>query len=319
MTGPTSPVRIAYVGGVGRSGTTVLDRMLGGSPGAVSVGEIVHLWYRGVLDDETCGCGEAFHGCEFWRAVGHTAYGGWSVGLARRVLALKARCDRTRFVPALARPGLSRDVDAAATELLGVLVPLYQAIRQVSGATVVVDSNKHASYAYLLRRTGDLETGIVHVVRAVEGVAYSWQRAVARPETSDGRDMPTYSAGRVAGRWVAQNLLLDRLRASGDGLLVRYEDLVAEPSTEVRRIVEALGMPDADLGHVGDGWADLAPAHTVAGNPMRFRTGRLQLRPDDAWVTGLSGRDRALVRTLVRPVRHRYGYPLTAVRQARDA
>src|SRR5690348_4870275 len=48
---------VLYLGGLGRSGTAVLERVLGELPGACSVGELVYLWERGVLRGETCGCG----------------------------------------------------------------------------------------------------------------------------------------------------------------------------------------------------------------------------------------------------------------------
>ena len=67
--------RVLYLGGLGRSGTTVLERVLGELPGTCSVGELVHLWRRGVLDDETCGCGEPFSRCPFWSEVLRDAFG----------------------------------------------------------------------------------------------------------------------------------------------------------------------------------------------------------------------------------------------------
>ncbi len=69
---------VLYLGGLGRSGTTVLERVLGELPGVCSVGELVHLWRRGVLDGETCGCGRSFGSCPFWAEVGRVAFGGWS-------------------------------------------------------------------------------------------------------------------------------------------------------------------------------------------------------------------------------------------------
>lgn len=309
--------RVLFLGGVGRSGTTMLDRMVGGLPDAVSVGEVVHLWHRGVLEDERCGCGEPFSRCGFWQAVGQRAFGGWMPDLARHVIELRDRCDRTRFVPALRTPGRSSSVDAAVAEVAEVLDALYRAIAEVAGAQVVVDSSKHASYAYLLRRVPALDLRVVHVVRTVEGVTYSWQKQVARPETADGRDMPRYSPARVAVRWVAQNVLLERLVATGvPGLRVRYEDVVADPRGELTRIGDALGIEVGAMAHVGADWVDLAPAHTVAGNPMRFRTGRTELRSDDAWRGGLSRSHRGLVRAMTLPVAGRYGYAPTGRRAA---
>jgi hypothetical protein len=52
----------------------------------------------------------------------------------------------------------------------------------------------------------------------------------------------------------------------------------------------------------------LSPSHTVAGNPMRFRTGPTQLRRDDAWRTELPRGRRRLVTALTAPLLARYGY-----------
>ena len=40
---------VLYIGGMGRSGSTLVDRVLGQAPGVCSVGELVFLWERGVL------------------------------------------------------------------------------------------------------------------------------------------------------------------------------------------------------------------------------------------------------------------------------
>src|SRR4051812_48764894 len=69
--------KVLYVGGSGRSGTTLLDRMLGQVPGVWSTGELARVWDNGLRDNELCGCGEPFWECAFWREVGDAAFGGW--------------------------------------------------------------------------------------------------------------------------------------------------------------------------------------------------------------------------------------------------
>jgi hypothetical protein len=52
----------------------------------------------------------------------------------------------------------------------------------------------------------------------------------------------------------------------------------------------------------------LSPNHQVAGNPMRFRTGRVDIRADEAWRTGFGAARRRLVTALTLPLLARYGY-----------
>ena len=55
----TSDVNIAYVGGWGRSGSTLLTRMLAEVPGFTAVGELRDVFLRGIIQDRVCGCGTA--------------------------------------------------------------------------------------------------------------------------------------------------------------------------------------------------------------------------------------------------------------------
>src|SRR5947209_19958625 len=88
---PPVRVRVLYVGGCGRSGSTLLDRMLGQVPGVLAIGEVVHIWRRGVGEDQLCGCGKAFTDCEFWSEVGDVAFGGWGGFDVRSTLRVQRR------------------------------------------------------------------------------------------------------------------------------------------------------------------------------------------------------------------------------------
>ena len=50
-----TPVKVAFVSSWSRSGSTLLDLLLGRLPGFWSAGEIRYLWDRGLLEDQLCG------------------------------------------------------------------------------------------------------------------------------------------------------------------------------------------------------------------------------------------------------------------------
>jgi hypothetical protein len=307
--GADEPVRVLYIGGLGRSGSTLLERSLGELPDACPVGELVHLWERGLLLDELCGCGLAFSSCPFWSEVGRVAFGGWDQLDVRSVLDLKHSVDRTRFVPILLSPVLRRRRRQDLTEYNALYREVYRAVLQVSGRRFVVDSSKHASLAFCLRRSKDIRVRFLHVVRDSRGVAYSWSKAVRRPEAGNAY-MPTYSPARVALHWNTFNLLFWILRLLGEPVqMVRYEDFVAAPVDTIRCIARHAGSAGSEqLAHMQDFDVDLSLSHTVAGNPMRFRTGRIVIRPDDGWRTEMPRGRRRLVGLLTLPLRSAYGY-----------
>lgn len=304
---------VLYLGGLGRSGTTVLERVLGELPGACSVGELVHLWQRGVLDDEKCGCGHPFSECPFWNEVGARAFGGWERALAERMEWLRRRVDRTRFVPALiARPLLGRR-RAELREYVATITRLHRAIAEAGDGAVVIDSSKHSSLAFCLRTAPGLDLRVVHVVRDSRGVAYSWTKEVRRPESaSEDALMTRYSPTRSAALWMGHNVCFGLLRLLGTPTArLRYEDFVGAPGAALERLAGFAGLPahGGSWGGVLDGSSvTLSPSHTVAGNPMRFRTGKLQLRRDDAWRRELPRGQRWLVFALTLPLLARYGY-----------
>lgn len=311
-TSPPSPDRpvVVYLGGSGRSGSTLLERLLGAVDGVTTLGEVVHLPNRGLVGGESCACGLTLDHCPFWAPVGDRAFGGWTRVDGGAWRALQGRVDRNRHIPRLALPigaGFRRDL----TEHVRRLEALYLAAAAETGNGILVDSSKHASTAFALRHLRRVDVVFVHLVRDSRGVAYSWTKEVARPEVATGQAMPRYSPASSAAWWDAFNLMLASLALTGSPVhRLRYEDLLGDPSDALRAILTPTGLP---LERGWDGFltaegARLGPSHSVAGNPMRFRTGTIPLRRDDAWREHLPTRDRRVVTALTGPLLLAYGY-----------
>lgn len=304
--------RLVYVGGIGRSGSTLLEVLLGRLPGVCAIGEVVHLWQRNLLDDELCGCGEAFGGCGFWRAVGEEAFGGWQRLDPGEVLALKGSVDRLRHAPALLRAQPPARLAERITRYTALYDRLYAAVARVSGCPVVVDASKHGSLAACLRHRYPERLRVVHVVRDPRAVAYSWGKQTPRPgatATSLEQTMARYSPSRASVQWMAENAMFSTLARRGvPTLRVRYEDLAEEPDKEFREVAAFIGHRGAVPFGADALPAGSAKSHALSGNPMRFATGPLTVRLDATWQRGLARRDRATVSLLTGASRRRYGY-----------
>jgi hypothetical protein len=311
------PVRVLFIAGLGRSGSTLLDRVLGQVPGCCSIGEASQVW-KGLLAGTPCGCGRRPQECEFWSAVVEAGFGGWQRLDVPAALALQQRVDRTRYLPRLLAPRAAgrfgRDL-AAYAALLG---RLYAAVAAVAEARVVIDSGKHTSTAYLLRHVPGIAPRIVHLVRDSRGVAYSWTKAVKKSDLAGAPEMDRLPPGRSARGWLVHNLLLQLLPLTGRAThRLRYEDFVAAPEPRVAGLLRFAGLPaDGHRGLFSDArTVDLGrPDHTLAGNPVRFRRGPVPIRADEDWRHRLPTRDRALVGLLTAPLLLAYGYRLRAGR-----
>lgn len=304
MTADRPPV--LFLAGIGRSGTTLVERVLGEVPGVLALGEVLHLWERGLGLGERCGCGEVLTGCGFWQEIGGRAFGGWDRVDLHRVAALRRRVDRASRVPALARGSARREV----VEYAELYSRVYGAAAQVTGAEVVVDSSKQVSLAWCLALSGRVDLRLAHCVRDARAVAHSWSREVARPEAVDREhaQMPRYAPAYLSALWVLHNLEAEVLSRRVPSVRLRYEDFVDDPPAHTRRLLGLVGLGDTDLAHVAPTRVRLSRGHSCAGNPMRFQEGEVQVRADERWRREQPvGRTR-LVTALSAPVLHRYDY-----------
>jgi hypothetical protein len=307
-----APARVLFIGGCGRSGSTLLDRMLGELPGFVSTGEVRFIWQRGLVENRLCGCGEPFRECPFWRSVGEEAFGGWDALDAEEIVALDRAANRHRYIPLLLAPRLSRSFEARLQRYVDILGPLYAAIDRVSGGACIVDSTKDPPFAFLLKRVPTIDLRIVHLVRDSRGVAFSWTKQVRRPEKDEVvRFMDTYHPVEMGVRWVVYNACFHLFGRLGvPRLMTRYEEVVASPRREIERMVALVGAdvdPEA-FDFLNGRRVELGVHHTISGNPMRFQRGAVELAVDEEWRSRLSPVHRRMVSLFTFPLLVRYGY-----------
>ncbi|GAB6985667.1 sulfotransferase [Nocardioides pyridinolyticus] len=304
-------MQVLYIAGVGRSGSTLLERMLGAIPGWVNAGELNAIFSRVAIQDQRCGCGSPFSRCGFWQEVGALGFGGWGA-VTERVAHLQPRVVRQRFVPRLVSGRADRAYLRDLEEYLDVHRRLYRAIAAVSGAGTVVDASKSTAQLFALRRLDDLDLRVVNLVRDSRGVASSWSKAgLRKPQSPVGEEMGTYAPHRLALLWATLQLECAVLGALGShATRLRYEDLVARPRPALERLLDDLdiAVADGDLAHVGARSVLLEPSHGVAGSRSRFTSGRIELAIDDAWRSTLPGGARRVVTALTLPQLVAYGY-----------
>ena len=271
----------------------------------------MHLWERGLGNNELCGCGLPFRECPFWTEVGRRAFGGWDSFDEARALRLKRAVDRNRHLPRLLLPCWGGRFCRELREYAALYDAIYQAVGEVSGARLIVDSSKHASLAMCLVRAARSPIRIAHVVRDSPAVVYSWTKVVARPESTEeaGATMARYTPWRAAMWWNAYNVMFAFVGLTGIAVRrVRYEDFVLAPLETVRSLAAWAGSSCDPSAYLSDSAVRLSAQHTVAGNPMRFRNGEIPIRRDQEWVSAMRPALKRRVRAWTFPFRWRYGY-----------
>jgi hypothetical protein len=309
-------VKVLYIGGCGRSGSTILGNALGELNGFFHAGELRTLWGRGLQGGRLCGCGVPIGECLFWRSVLNATLRDRGRGPLNpaEIFRLQREVVRLRYLPRMLRATRGRELQwQPMRDYAEAAAHLYTAIADVAEALVVVDSSKRHADAALLRLLPQVEPFYVQLVRDPRAVAYSWRRTKASP-TQEGRPpMAQLGSVVVARNWLLENVSVEAVRRRCDrsrSMLVRYETFIDEPRETLLGILSMLGEERSELSLVDDRTIMLTPGHTAGGNPDRFRAGATVLKEDTEWLDRQSRRDRAISTVVALPLLGRYRYPV---------
>jgi hypothetical protein len=278
-------VKVLYVVGLGRSGSTILSNSLGQIPGFFSGGELNFIWRHNVLENRLCGCGRPFRECPVWTRVMDQAFGGMDGVDPRAMMRLQNLGTRTRHIPMMLTRGGRRSL-------------------------VIVDSSKEPAHGFAMSMVPGVDFYALHLLRDPRAAAYSWSKKKPQPDTDTRDFMVRFSPAKSSALWDSWNASAEALwrRVPDRYLRLRYEDFVADPRECFEKILALVGEPDAGPPLVGEREVKLGVSHTVSGNPNRFETGAVELRTDREWTSRMKPRDKALVTVLTLPLLKHYGY-----------
>lgn len=291
---------IAYVAGLGFSGSTLLSFLVARHPALVSVGELTGPQPEASAD-YACSCAEPVRGCPFWREIAARME---RRGVRFDPLAWDVRFDlgRTRWIRHLlvrslgsarldrARDALVARIPSQRARLLELFArnrALAETILDVSRRSVLVDASKHPIRARFLARAG-FDVRVVHLVRDPLGFAASCRK---------NQGMPLGAAVRL---WLRGNRQALRLADEFEVLLLRYEDVCANPDRAVGAVATHVGVEPVAL-------QPTQPVSHVIGNSMRLGfSGAIEL--DEQWRSLLSPDEVTRVLAETRALRERFGY-----------
>lgn len=305
-------IKVLYVAGFGRSGSTLLGNVLGQVDGFVSVGEIRNIWLHGMIQNKVCGCGMPFDECAMWQPILDEAFGGKDGVDPEKMIRLRESWVRTMHTPLMLVPSTRRLIRQRLAEYLDNLERLYDAVQATTGSRVIVDTSKFPSYGFAVGMVPSIDLRVIHLVRDPRAVAYSWLRKKLQPDPETPEYILQDSPARSSLRWAARNLGTEAFwrRSPKKYLMLRYEDFVAEPRKTIEGALELVWEEATPVPHVAEHEVKLGANHNIWGNPNRFQTGLVRLRPDDEWASQMRPQDKSLVTSLTLPLLVRYGYPV---------
>jgi hypothetical protein len=321
MTHTETPVKVLKITGLGRSGSTILDVVLGNHPQIESVGEVGNLIRNGWISRESlrgidpkrlrvplCTCGKRLdvlyvdtpdEACPFWSSV-------------RREWVERTDRDSIESYPKLQddfelkRPALlvqrllrvlyeKRRASAPFRSYARLTLDFFESIRAVSGKPIIVDSSKSPVRAYALGMVPGIDLYVVHLVRDGRGVITSLRKTFKKGLQAgimwDHKGHPMWKT--VVRRRVLY--LVSVVRWIVLNLAAEWVGIQLGPKRTMRlRYEDFVADPEAALGKIGSLIElDLTSVANAAssGKPMQpghniggnrtKKSGFIVLRPDD--------------------------------------
>lgn len=314
-------IQLVYIASIGRSGSTLLESMLGAHSQLATMGE-VHVWPHELRQGgvRPCGCGDDVPACSFWTAVKREvdplAQIGPGLGFFREAHN-HGHTLRLKRLPALGPAPTSSLRDRTQIRTYGENnAAIVEAFIKVTEAATgdrpswIVDASKDPYRLAWLVRSGLFRIKVIHLVKDPRAFIYSVTKSHIRGENRRSRSsayVRLFDTARQGLAWTVQNALFARIGRhvcpAEDYLLIQYERLASDPYSTFELVCSHIGIPyEADAVN----FFRAGSVHTIAGNPMRYERRGIEL--DQEWKTNLPESSRRVAAAMTRWTEKRYGY-----------
>lgn len=313
-----SKINLVYIASIGRSGSTLLESMLGAHSRIQTMGEL-HIWPHEIRGGgvRPCSCGEYVDACTFWsemqRRVDPINQPGPGVSFFRE----KHNAGRTLRIKRLKSfdkdylpdPGEQDEIEAYGKNNLEIFENFLTVMKEQEGHSPgwIVDASKDPYRLLWLLRSGLFNIKVVHMVKNPNAFIYSVTKHLINEPSGFNLHKRLYFTARQSVAWIIQNALFSRIAANHldpkDYLLLTYEDFATEPHEAFKKVCDVIGCEYEK--RAVDSFRE-GSVHTIAGNPMRYESRGIKL--DEKWKSRLPQSSKTLAGLLTATVKSKYGY-----------
>jgi len=271
-------VEVVFIGGYGRSGSTILDILIGNFEGVVGVGELVNIYQYWIEGNDDKNINEEVHA--FWERVKH-AY----MKRLRERVPIFAVDEREHFRDMQKNQKYVESIwfflaTSKRKETYRVsLRSLYEAISEVSGCSTIVDSSKTAWLSAFrprgLLKVAGLSISCLHVVRHPYQVVLSMKKGDnVKMEKGSSDVSMLFPVLRGALGWTLANILCfyqcRSYRAEMKSMVLQHENFVDSPMKEVSNISRFVGKDCSSLLDRMDKGEKITSKFLFSGNRVRM-------------------------------------------------
>ncbi|PCI58027.1 MAG: hypothetical protein COB45_01730 [Gammaproteobacteria bacterium] len=278
-----SKVKIIYLMGAGRSGTTALATFLNASENVTCLGEL-HQLPQYITENSACSCGQPLSECDFWSNYRETLKPFISTEYSREQQVLESHRSVIKY--------LKSTFSASKLNYHKANADLLTEVKCNTG-NAILDSAKYVGRALALFSNDKFDVRVIYMTRDPRGVVESFAKKVQTSRSMFSACL-YYNAINFLAEFACRTILRRRY------LKVRYEDLLNEPINTFNNIGQFADIDVNDIISKIEHKETFAIGHIVGGNRMKT-AGAIEFRKTDNWPSKISHVKRLAVYGLTLP------------------
>jgi len=305
-------MKVIFITGAGRSGSTLLDLILGELDQCFSIGEFRGFFKNFLRKKTLCSCGEYYERCNFWSEVIYRVFNKLEFTSAELEFLYRLR-KIVEHIPIINRKKQKtyfQKYNSEIKKFKEIYYKLYNQIFEITGCQIIIDSSKLPQYLLILNEL-NIETCLIHIVRDSRAVAYSWLRN--KFDFGSNQLMKKHNPVTSARLWLMYNLQIEKIKKYYfNYYLLRYEDFCLSPLDKIKEAFKKFNININNLGKITDDTNTFKikkEKHLVGGNPIRYKVkDTLKIKCDNEWQNKLKFKDKFLVTLITFPLLKKYQY-----------
>jgi hypothetical protein len=262
-------MKIIYIAGDGRSGSTLLDSVLNNAEDSLSIGEFSRFWTRYLEGKSYCGCDDNIRKCNLWSKIISEIYDKFEISLEET----EEKIFQIRFFKNFSN--IDKYIEKPSWKIFCDLIKyVYKRISEITNTTILIDSSKYPSWGYFLYKLNFAEFFFIHLERNLVDVANSWKKTKLLPEYNGKVYMPIKSNFTILKSWIKIKYLCHKISQVSDlkYVYIQYEDFCNDNSKYLNFFDEVFNLK------ISKTTLKFKFNHAIGGNPMRVQAEKLKIK-----------------------------------------
>jgi hypothetical protein len=300
-------IKVVYIASNGRSGSTLLEILLGRHHKGFAIGEFHLLPFDFNNNNQPCGCGESVSNCDFWKKVvsddidiiNHPLftlfrekYGKGKILRFNYIKSIFLKCEYFKIC-AKAKNDMYVNLNYQLFKSV-----LKHASTLKNKPSFIIDSSKDLYRLLLLSCSDKIDLRVVHLTKSPEAYVFG----AIKKTTGLRKSVLTI---RMSIRWIVENYLINKVGkiSKVSYCHLKYDNLVSDPHRSLRKISEFIGE-NYDENMLSN--CESKAQHGIAGNLIRLKNG--SIKHDKSWIVLMPLVKKIIVRVICYPLKRYFKY-----------